>query len=481
MLPRLDDRCHRTNDVIMRILFANHTGTCSGAEIAMVRLLESLRQGHDVAVACPSDSPLAETFAGASVKQFSIPAIDMSLRLHPVWTVRGAGQLGAAGLALRSTANRWHADVVHANSLRTGLAAAAAARLGCPPVIVQSHEHLPASRPGRAVRAAIAGTASEVVGVTERTVRSFNEGLDRPVAQRVYISIDHRRFDPARVSPAPLREDLGLAPDTPLLGQVAQITPWKGQDTAVRILADLRGRGMDAHLVIVGQIAFDGKAVRYDNHDYLDSLHRLVDELGVGGAVHFMGHRSDIPAVMRALDLTLLPSRDEPFGTVVAESMAMGTPALVGTDGGPSEYIVDGVSGRVLPPADMSCGRGPPRTCWRTVSRWRGWRAGLATPSPDSTTRPTRARCSRSTSAPCGGAHGRTEWGAGRGAAAGRPRAVAARRQRRGGPGGDGRPLRAANGARTHHRSRRRRRRVPRVMPQGRPGCPRRPGGRWPR
>jgi L-malate glycosyltransferase len=334
----------------MRILFANHTGTCSGAETAMIRLLASLRHDHEVAVACPPRGPLAESVEGAGIKLFSNPAIDMSLRLHPVWTLRGAGQLGAAGMALRSTANRWYADVVHANSLRAGLAGAAAARLGCPPVVVQSHEHLPLSRAGRAVRSAIAATASEVVAVTDRTARSFNQGLDRAMARRVYISIDHERFDPSRVSPAPVRKELGLSSESALLGQVAQITPWKGQDAAIRILADLRRRGTDAHLLIVGQIAFDGKAVRYDNHDYLWSLHQLVAELGVGHAVHFLGHRSDVPAILRALDLSLLPSRDEPFGTVVAESMAMGTPALVGADGGPSEYVIDGLSSRILPP-----------------------------------------------------------------------------------------------------------------------------------
>jgi L-malate glycosyltransferase len=334
----------------MRILFANHTGTCSGAETAMVRLLESLRDNQDVAVACPSESPLAKTVEEAGIKLFSIPAVDVSLRLHPIWTLRGAGQLGAAGTALRRTANRWRADVVHANSLRAGLAGAAASRLGCPPVVVQAHEHLPLSRTGRAVRSAIAATATEVVGVTHRTAQSFNRGLDQPVARRVYISIDHGRFDPSRVSPAPLRAELGLSPDAALIGEVAQITPWKGQDMAIRILANLRQRGVDAHLVIVGQVAFDGKAVRYDNGTFLDSLRGLVGALGVGDAVHFLGHRKDVPSIFRALDLSLLPSRDEPFGTVAAESMAMGTPALVSSDGGPSEYVDDGVSGRVLPP-----------------------------------------------------------------------------------------------------------------------------------
>jgi glycosyltransferase involved in cell wall biosynthesis len=65
--------------------------------------------------------------------------------------------------------------------------------------------------------------------------------------------------------------------------------------------------------------------------------------------VQFLGQRSDVPALMAAMDLLLLPSWGEPFGTVVAEGMAVGAVPLVSDDGGPGEYVVDGVSGRVLP------------------------------------------------------------------------------------------------------------------------------------
>ena len=168
----------------------------------------------------------------------------------------------------------------------------------------------------------------------------------------VYNSFDRARFDPERVDPAPIRAELGIAQaGAPLLGQVAQITPWKGQDTAIRAVADLRRGGTDPHLLLVGEIAFAGKAVRYDNHGFLRDLHALVAERQVGDAVHFLGRRDDVPEIMRALDLSLLPSWDEPFANVMLESMAMGTPLLVSQVGGGPELVEDGVSGRFLPPS----------------------------------------------------------------------------------------------------------------------------------
>ena len=317
----------------MRVLFANHTADWSGAEVALMRLVETLRAEHDVCVACPADGPLADAVDAAHVQRLTLPPVAISMRLHAIETPIGLGRLSAGGFALARAARRFRADVIHANSMRVGLMAAVAARLGCPPVVVHTHDRLMPTPVGRAVRSVVVGAASEVVAVSDYTARMFNAGLERPVAVRVYNSIDHARFDPTAVKPASIRQDFGIHAEAMLIGHVAQITPWKGQDTSIRALAELRGGGLDAHLLVVGGIAFTGKGVRYDNRAYLRELGQLVDGLGVREAVHFTGQREDVPEVMRAVDLTLLPSWDEPFGLVTVESMALGTPPLVSLAG----------------------------------------------------------------------------------------------------------------------------------------------------
>jgi L-malate glycosyltransferase len=334
----------------VRILFANHTSAWSGAEVSLMRVALSLRGDHDVSVACPSGGPLADAAEHAGIQRLQLPAVDASLRLHPVQTPVGLGQLGAGGVALARAAKRVRPDVIHANTPRAGIMAAVARGLGGPTFVVRAHEHVPLTPVGRGVRALIVRTASAVVAVSDYTAGRFNEGLPRPVATRVYNSIDHDRFDRSRVRPASLREELGVAADAALIGQVAQITPWKGQDTAIRALAGLRAEGLDAHLVVVGEVTFGGKGVRYDNQGYLRALERLVEDLRIRDSVHFLGRRDDVPEILAALDLTLLPSWEEPFGLVTVETMAVGTPPLVGAVGAGPELVEDGVSGRVLPP-----------------------------------------------------------------------------------------------------------------------------------
>jgi L-malate glycosyltransferase len=335
----------------MKILFVNHTSAASGAEFALLRLVGAVRRRHQVAVACPETGPLAGLLDDAAVQHVPIPAFEASLRLDPVQTPLNLTRLGIGGVALARAAKRFDADLLHANTPRAGLVGALANRLGGPPLVVRAHEHIPLDTlVGRGVRSVLGRSANAILTVSQEIERRINDGLPRPVATHIYNSFDRERFNPDRVAPAAVRRELGIGMDSPLLGHVAQITPWKAQDTSILAVAKLRESGVPAHLLIVGNIAFAGRGVRYDNPAYLQELHQLVAELGLQDSVHFLGQRGDVPGILRELDLSLLPSWDEPFANVMLESMAMRTPLLVSSVGGGPELVEDGATGRVLPP-----------------------------------------------------------------------------------------------------------------------------------
>jgi glycosyltransferase involved in cell wall biosynthesis len=114
----------------------------------------------------------------------------------------------------------------------------------------------------------------------------------------------------------------------------------------------LRRHHPQARLLIVGEVKFDNSATRLDNRGYLAELHELVRELGLGDAVDFIGERNDIPQIMTRADVVLVPSTEEPFGRTVAEAMAVGSPVVATTVGGPAEVIEDGSTGLLAPPGE---------------------------------------------------------------------------------------------------------------------------------
>jgi L-malate glycosyltransferase len=333
----------------MRVLYANHTSRISGGERALLDLLSSLPAEVEPQVACPP-GPLATAVRALNIPVATINEADASFRMHPWRTPRGIAQVLGDGLALRRIARNSKAQLIHANSVRTGLMTAVSTRLGAPPAIVHIHDCLPQSRMAKVVRYVLSASTTALVANSHYTAAKFGWSTDLGVPTTIYNPIDLIRFNPRRINRAVARNQLGLEAGAPVLGVIAQITPWKGQADAIRCAAALRRKWPDLRLLLVGGITFASRATRYDNRAYSRFLRRLTDELRLNDTVQFLGERQDIPVILRALDLLLVPSWEEPFGRVVIEAMAMETPVVATSVGGPAEVITDGTDGLLLPP-----------------------------------------------------------------------------------------------------------------------------------
>ena len=136
-----------------------------------------------------------------------------------------------------------------------------------------------------------------------------------------------------------------------MLGVVGQITPWKGQDDAIRILARLREQSSHTRgFASSAAVVFSGPGVTFDNEAFRRRLVELARDLGVADAVELAGATDDLESVFASIDVLLVPSWEEPFGRVVAEAMAAGVPVVATSRGGPAELITDGVTGYLAEP-----------------------------------------------------------------------------------------------------------------------------------
>jgi glycosyltransferase involved in cell wall biosynthesis len=123
--------------------------------------------------------------------------------------------------------------------------------------------------------------------------------------------------------------------DAPLAIALGRLHPAKGLDVLIRAAAQV------PELFV--WIAGEGPE--------RENLQRLTAELGLGERIRFLGWRSDRASLFKTADLCVYPSREEPFGNVVVEAWACGTPLVATASTGPKWLVGDGEDG-VLTPVD---------------------------------------------------------------------------------------------------------------------------------
>jgi D-inositol-3-phosphate glycosyltransferase len=170
-----------------------------------------------------------------------------------------------------------------------------------------------------------------------------------PSPSRVHVvplGVQHAFFAPGHRPQA--RRALGIDPSGTMLLFVGRLQALKGVDLALETLIELRRRGRNAMLAVVGgPSGTDGRAT-------LAKLHARVEQAGVIGHVSFVAPQAHqlLSTWMRAADVTLVPSRAESFGLVALESSACGTPVVASNVGGLMTLIEPWVNGLLVDERD---------------------------------------------------------------------------------------------------------------------------------
>lgn len=165
----------------------------------------------------------------------------------------------------------------------------------------------------------------------------------------VNLGLDFEKFDPEKVDAGRQRADWGADADTIVIGLVGRIDPAKGQGTFIKAAAGLMKRiGTDKKLkfVIVGEETLGSE----DGH--LEDLKAMVAQFHLEKSVIFTGYLENIPEVMQAFDLFVMPSKQEAFGLVAIEAMAMECPIVISSGGSAREIVGQEEFGKLTRPDD---------------------------------------------------------------------------------------------------------------------------------
>jgi glycosyltransferase involved in cell wall biosynthesis len=310
-------------------------------------------------VLLPREGPLGEALrqAGVSVSVAHAPERLLALSQRGTALLSGAAQLARElwpwSRAIRDALPE-DTRVLYSNGFKAHLACAAVRGIAARRVW-HLHEFPPA-RIGLAWRLLAAALPDATLAVSNAVGSAWRlPGVTPPLVVPNGVDLDLFR-------PAPrtgwIHQALGLPPGARLIGMPAVFARWKGQLLVVEAFERAAAHLSDAHLVIVGGAIYDTVA----EHGYAQELVRRVARAAAGGAgpaladrIHFLKFQPEPWRLYPEFEVVVhYSTRPEPFGRVVAESLACGTPVLAARAGGPLEILEEGASGWLVAPNQPS-------------------------------------------------------------------------------------------------------------------------------
>ena len=321
--------------LVVHIIFRLATG---GLENGLVNLINRTpRDRYRHAIVCLKDST---DFRGRIQHQIPIVA------LH-----KRGGQDLASHMRLWRTLHELRPDIVHTRNLPTLEYAIVAALAGVPGRVHGEHgrdvyDIDGSSRKYNILRRAIKPLIHRYITVSRdlATWLSRTVGVADGHISQIYNGVDDQRFQPRKGSCVSLGPEGFLPPEAFVIGTVGRMETVKNQPLLVnaflRLLDLLPNARERARLVMIG------------NGALREESQRLLRAAQAEPLAWLPGERGDIPEIMRALDVFVLPSLAEGVSNTILEAMASGLPVVATRVGGNPELIEDGETGQLVPSSD---------------------------------------------------------------------------------------------------------------------------------
>ena len=320
----------KKNGWAMNILHINTEKTWRGGEQQTLYLAEGLaKRGHLSEIAC---QPGRELAMRAGAKEIAV---------HPV-TMRAEWDI-AAVMRLRSIIRKRSIDIVHMHTSHAHTLGVAAARLSGRACTVVArrvdfsiHRHR-LSLSGLKYRFGV----DRYVAIS-RAIRDVlvGDGIAKDRIEVVHSGIDLSRFE--GIDGSHLRKELGLEPDTPIVGTVAHFAWHKGLEFLVDAAPLVAHALPGTKIVIVGEGCLE------------DKIKERAREKGAAEHILFTGFRPDVPEFLDLFDLFVMPSLMEGLCTSILDALASNNPVVASRAGGIPEIIEHEKTGLLVPPG---CGK----------------------------------------------------------------------------------------------------------------------------
>jgi glycosyltransferase involved in cell wall biosynthesis len=259
----------------------------------------------------------------------------------------------AATCRLAGLLRRFRPAIVQTHSSKAGILGRTAASLARVPVVVHTVEGLPFHRYASplanacyiAAERAVAPITDHTVCVAEAMVRQATQAGIRPRGgySVIYSGMDVDAYARAGAERAGVRARYGFGPDDVVIGKVARLFELKGHEYVLRAAPRIVAECPAARFLFVGDGALRGH------------LERVTADAGLADRVVFAGlvPPEEVPAMVSAMDVVVHASLREGLARALVQGLLCEKPVVTyGLDGAP-EVIIDGVTGRLVPPESV--------------------------------------------------------------------------------------------------------------------------------
>ena len=294
----------------MKLLHILHTEAAAGWGGQEIRVLQETRllleRGHRVSLVCQADSPLEERARSISSSRFHLIPISMKSALS-LWVF----------LTLYRYVSKNNLDVIHTHSSVDSWLGGVVGKLSGVPVIRTRHVSLPVNDffPNHLLYSYIPQrilTSGNMISGIVKQVRC----VDSNKVVSIPAGVDLRKFD-SEISGEKIREELKVDSNQILIGKIGVVRGWKGHNYFLEAIPLILKKIPSARFVIVG----DGPGFK--------EIKSKVKLAGIDNKVDLLGHREDVPEIMRVLDVQVLASfAGEGTPQVIPQAFAMKTPVV---------------------------------------------------------------------------------------------------------------------------------------------------------
>lgn len=326
-----------------KILFATNISGLGGGETSLLNLLSTLKEnGFQPTLVCPPG--LLHNRAsqlGITTINIIFPPVRMLIGLVPIFSV-----LTILKLIFFIKKNKF--DIVHVETPLSFYYLGTAAWMANTPCVATYHGYWQL-KSGLA-RLMMKHFCSRLYPVSKTTALDIYEtGLLPADKVRIIPLSFNEKFSYKLPSRQESRIPFGLPVDVPIVMQIARFQPIKGQMILLEALAHLvqLQNGSIPLVVFVGDIL---DATHNDAILYKKLVEERAKREDLQNHVRFLGWQDDVPQLMRAADIVVIPSDYETFSMTTIEAMAVGTLVIATSSGGPAEIIQNEITGVLIPP-----------------------------------------------------------------------------------------------------------------------------------